>query len=853
VPARINFQPAGAAVPTGYTVDSGAAYSDARGYGWVTQASLSSATHTPVDLTPNTRDRNVEPDQRLDTLIHMQYPSSSTNATAVKTPAAWEYALTNGSYNVTVAVGDGLAGTDPENYVLHVEGVAAISSFVPSGPNGSATRHAVTTVAVTVADGKLTIDAIGGTNTKLDYVDIASGSTDTSPPAPPANVTASPGDGQVTVNWSANTEPDLAGYNIYRATSSSVPLSSPLNGGSLLKATSFGDSGVVNGTTYYYVVQAVDSSGNKASSSSVSATPAGSGTGVVIKVNFQNDTAPVPTGYLRDFGEPYGARSGANQGTGLTFGWVTPGTTTPLSLVGNGRDRNVVSDQRVDTLMHMQGGDVVGFTGVKSPGAWEAALPNGSYTVSVTVGDAGTATDSVDRIDVEGKTAVYNFVPTSTGKWATGVRTVTLADGRLTIDPRGGTNTKIDYLEIRTATDVNAPAGVANLAASATSASSVSLSWTPGTDPDLAGYVVYRSLAQGGPYTRLNGALLTSASYSDTSPPAGVTVYYRVTAFDASGNESAPAETSVAVPDASSTFTTISWATVAPSPVTRSEAMGQSVNGKLYVFGGFGGSPLGPIRRSDAYDPVTNSWTRIADLPKPFTHAGCVTDGRYIYLAGGYVGTDGGGFNQVWATTDVWKYDTVTDAYTAMPPLPQPRGAGGLVLYNGNLHFFGGADLNRVDRGDHWVLSLSGGTTWNPAAPLGNPRNHLGGAALGGLVYAVGGNHGYDAGATQESTLEAWNPSTDTWSFRASLPNGLSHIAGATFVVGDRIIVAGGDTAYLWPTAAVEAYSPATNTWTQLTPLPAPRDSGVANTSGGALLYTTGANQAATYRGTPTG
>jgi fibronectin type 3 domain-containing protein/N-acetylneuraminic acid mutarotase len=855
VPVKINFQPGSVPVPAGYTVDSGSAYSDTRGYGWVTQASLSGATHTPLDVTPNTRDRNVEPDQRLDTLIHMQYPASSTNATAVKTPAAWEYSVTNGSYSVTVAVGDGLAGTDPESHVIHVEGSTAVSGFVPSGPNGSSTRHAVATVTTTVSDGKLTIDAVGGTNTKLDFVDIAPvASSDTTPPAAPANVSASPGDGRVNVTWSANTEPDLAGYNVYRSTSSAVSLTSPLNGATLLKVTSLLDGGLTNGTTYYYAVQAVDTSGNKATSTPVSATPAapgGSGTG--LKVNFQSESAPVPSGYVRDFGEAYGPRSGANQGSGLTYGWVTPGTATPVSLVGNGRDRNAVADQRLDTFLHMQGGDVGGFSGITSPGAWEAALPNGSYTVSVTVGDAGTPSDSVHRIDVEGKSAVYNFIPSSAGKWATGIRTVTLSDGRLTIDPRGGTNTKIDYVEIRTATDVTPPAAVASLTATANSASSVSLSWLAGSDSDLAGYVVYRATAQSGPYSRINGPILSSPSYTDISAPAGTTVYYRVTALDQAGNESSPAEASVAVPGASSTFTTLSWVTVAPSPVTRSEAMGQTVNGKLYVFGGFGGSPLGPIRRSDAYDPVSNSWTRIADLPKPFTHGGCATDGRYIYLAGGYVGTDGGGFNQVWATTDVWRYDTATNTYTSMPPLPQARGAGGLVLFDGNLHFLGGADINRADKGDHWVLSLAGGTSWLAAAPLGNPRNHLGGVVLGGLLYAVGGNHGYDAGASEESTLEAWNPMSNTWSFRASLPNGLSHIAGATFALGDRIIVAGGDTAYLWPTAAVEAYSPASNTWVQLTPLPAPRDSGVANTSGGVLLYTTGANQATTYRGTPTG
>ncbi|HMC72480.1 MAG TPA: choice-of-anchor D domain-containing protein, partial [Mycobacteriales bacterium] len=177
---KYNFQPATAPVPTGYNVDSGAAYSDTRGFGWITQSSVSSTTHTPLDLTPNTRDRNIETDQRLDTLIHMQYPRTGT--TNVATPGAWEVAVPNGTYTVTVAVGDPLVGTDPENYTIHVEGVTAISNYVPSGVNGASTRHATATVTAPVSDGKLTIDAIGGTNTKLDYVDISSSTPDTTPP-----------------------------------------------------------------------------------------------------------------------------------------------------------------------------------------------------------------------------------------------------------------------------------------------------------------------------------------------------------------------------------------------------------------------------------------------------------------------------------------------------------------------------------------------------------------------------------------------------------------------------------------------------------------------------------------------
>lgn len=452
-PVSVNFQPAGAPVPSGYVVDSGAAYTDARGYGWVTQASLGSATHDPLDLTPNTRDRNLEADQRLDTVMHMQYPPSSTSTTAVKTPGAWEYAVANGLYQVTVAVGDPFFGSDPENYVIHVEGATAVAGYAPTGGTGSATRHTTATVTVPVSDGRLTVDAIGGTNTKLDYVDIAPTAPDTTPPAAPQNVAATAGDSQIALSWSANGESDFAGYNIYRSTSLPVGLSSPLNGASPLASIGYLDTGLQNGTTYYYVVEAVDSSGNKAQAAAVSATPQTSTVPLDVKVNFADQGTAPPAGYVTDWGQQYGLRSGANQGSGLSYGWVVPGTSTPLNLVGNGRNRNNPPyslndpDVRLATFIHMQGNDVAGFTGIASPGAWELAVPNGTYNVTVSVGDDATR-DSSHQIQIEGQTVIAAFVPTS-NLHASASKLVSVADGRLTIDANGGRNTKINYVTVQ--------------------------------------------------------------------------------------------------------------------------------------------------------------------------------------------------------------------------------------------------------------------------------------------------------------------------------------------------------------------------------------------------------------------
>src|SRR5262249_23310665 len=61
--------------------------------------------------------------------------------------------------------------------------------------------------------------------------------------------------------WDPNTDSNLAGYNVYRSTQSGAYTSAPLNGSTLVTVTSFTDSTVQSGQTYYYVIRAVSTSG----------------------------------------------------------------------------------------------------------------------------------------------------------------------------------------------------------------------------------------------------------------------------------------------------------------------------------------------------------------------------------------------------------------------------------------------------------------------------------------------------------------------------------------------------------------------------------------------------------------
>jgi hypothetical protein len=69
----------------------------------------------------------------------------------------------------------------------------------------------------------------------------------------------------------------------------------------------------------------------------------------------------------------------------------------------------------------------------------------------------------------------------------------------------------------------------------------VDLSWSINTEPDLAGYRVYRGEKESDQGSLVTPDLLLSPAYRDTTVVPGHTYWYRVTAVDRSGNESIPA------------------------------------------------------------------------------------------------------------------------------------------------------------------------------------------------------------------------------------------------------------------------------------------------------------------------
>src|SRR5580658_1419437 len=99
------------------------------------------------------------------------------------------------------------------------------------------------------------------------------------PPPAPTGLTATAGNAQVSLSWSASS--GATSYNVMRGTANGGPyttISAPTT-------TSYSDTGLTNATTYYYVVTAANANGASGDSNQASATPAAAGTPVAVTVN----------------------------------------------------------------------------------------------------------------------------------------------------------------------------------------------------------------------------------------------------------------------------------------------------------------------------------------------------------------------------------------------------------------------------------------------------------------------------------------------------------------------------------------------------------------------------------------
>lgn len=266
--------------------------------------------------------------------------------------------------------------------------------------------------------------------------------TETLPATPGALSAVAPvNNAKVQVNLSWNSVAGATGYKVYRSLRANGQGSTPLV--TLGQTTSFVDTKVAPGTTYFYKVAAVNQTGIGTRSNEARATPA-----IKVHINFTTRTGAAVPGYIADTGKKYGAQT-----EGLKFGWTVDDTAGAI-------DRNAANspNELHDSFHAMQ----------HRPGVqahWHIALPNGTYSVHVLMGDPTTA-DGNYRVNLDGgsdEVAVIRGRPTASNRWVENTATVKVTNGSLwLLNATGAAGNKIDAIDIQNVVPgVALPAGFA--------------------------------------------------------------------------------------------------------------------------------------------------------------------------------------------------------------------------------------------------------------------------------------------------------------------------------------------------------------------------------------------------------
>ncbi|MBY5994266.1 kelch repeat-containing protein [Ferrimonas balearica] len=235
------------------------------------------------------------------------------------------------------------------------------------------------------------------------------------------------------------------------------------------------------------------------------------------------------------------------------------------------------------------------------------------------------------------------------------------------------------------------------------------------------------------------------------------------------------------------------WVTLAAKPGTAVENLAVAAyNGDLYAFGGSSGPFSGAVNDSYRYDPGSNSWQSIADMPVALGGIRAEVIGNKIYIAGGM---DGNGAS----VNSLLIYDPANNSWQTGPSMSQVRDNPGTAAVNGKLYVMGGR--HRQSNGDTVEGELNtmeiydpGSNSWSNGANLPTGRRTFAVGTLNGRIQIIGGEFASGVPGNVFTQYEEYNPATNSWQFLgdAQFP---THGAGFGTYQGQLILATGGPSA----------------------------------------------------------
>lgn len=470
----------------------------------------------------------------------------------------------------------------------------------------------------------------------------AAASTLNLPPAAPTGLTATAGNNQVALDWADNVDADLAGYRVYRATTAGGAYS--LLTPTPVTASAYTDATAANGTTYRYVVTALDQVGlESAQSSEVSATPRAVVPGLEAYWALDENT---------------GTRANDSSGHGYT-GTLVGGAAWRAGVMGSAVDFDGVDDVVITTFdANLPAWTVSAW--VRSPAAPAAASASGPVqreanfqmnwnhpdaafrgAMALQVGGGwyaasfgalepnvwylltGTYDGETLRAYTNGVLVSANAAPSGAAA-AEALPLVLGRHARRTTQFFAGSVDDVrvwsralaaSEIQALAAFDQTPPTAPGALTASV-SGTTVTLQWTAAADPEsgVGRYRVYRAVGTGAAKTLLAEVAGNTLAYADAATLPSTTYSYEVAAVNASGLEGPRSPEAVAVTAASDGLLAGlegHWRFDEGSGTVAADTSGQGFNGTLSGGPTWSTGILGAALSYDGVnDVVTTTYVR---------------------------------------------------------------------------------------------------------------------------------------------------------------------------------------------------------------------------------------------------
>jgi len=188
------------------------------------------------------------------------------------------------------------------------------------------------------------------------------------------------------------------------------------------------------------------------------------------------------------------------------------------------------------------------------------------------------------------------------------------------------------------------------------------------------------------------------------------------------------------------------------------------------------------------------------------------------------------------------------DCWTVQAPMPTPRSGFGIGSLNGILYTVGGALPSASPHSSEPTVEAYDPATnhWTTKASMPTARSGALVADLNGLLYAVGGTPAGQVDPLPAGTVEVYDPASDSWTTKQPIPAppfgaGVGVVNGILYVIGGIAPSSSG----AMVTGTLRAYDPIANTWTTKAPMPTPRLTFAVGVVNG-ILYTVGGDAAGT-------